>query len=121
MKVKLLIPKRIHYPNPLTGTIHLTSALPFFAYPHSVRAHRIRSAQIHLYNKRYTHTSISFWCGGSGFVSEKPKHNGQFLQDTNLPVCGTCEGRATGAGQLNSHTIAGKFVVFTPRLYEEES
>lgn len=62
---------------------------------------------------RYSHTAFAAWCSQSLLTK-----NGLKLTDDpprDLPVCGTCEGRARGAGQLESREIAGRQVVFSPR------
>jgi hypothetical protein len=99
---------------PGATTVHLTSSLPFFYSPMASRAHRIKSGRLHYWEGQYTHTSFSLWCGQQGCIS--PRKRGQTMTDPPMPICGTCEGRATGAGQLESRIITGRFVVFAPRI-----
>lgn len=74
------------------------------------RWHRPRSGV------RYPHgrTVYGCWCGYGVGGSEQA---GQFLAaeepPTGEPVCGTCEGRAAGAGQDDSPT--GRALIFQPR------
>ncbi|PYS52425.1 MAG: hypothetical protein DMF68_01570 [Acidobacteria bacterium] len=98
-------------------TIELRYAKPFYVSQFASRAHRVRSAEMHYWDGVYTHTSFRLWCGQGGFYSLK-KHKRNYLTDNpprGLPVCATCEGRAHGAGQLESHLIAGRMVLFSPR------
>lgn len=115
MKVKLIRAKD-HWHAECSSVIHIESSLPFFYSFKAGRVHRIRSGMFHLLHGVITHTSFDLWCGQHGLIS--PKHRGLVTDDPphDIPVCATCEGRAHGAGQLESRVLAGRFVVFTPRL-----
>lgn len=75
------------------------------------RWHRVRSGV-----RRDEHTTWHLWCGQ--MANEAATRAGAlFTADTipdNLPACGTCEGRARGAGQ-DDWPIPGNGVVFNPR------
>lgn len=96
---------------------HLTQALPFYRSKLGCLIHRVRSGRVHMRGHQYSHTSITFWCGNSGFLgtnhpgallySEPPE--GQFH-------CALCEGKATGAGLNGARVIAGRQVLFRPRF-----
>lgn len=92
--------------------ILLSASLPFWQSRTGTYTHRIRSGEVHLWNGRPTHTTFQLWCGMTGssgrgrLMSEAP---------ADAIVCATCEGRATGAGQLGAHIINGRFVRFSPR------
>lgn len=122
MKVRLITPhpgaRNPWACNPRIGTIHITASLPFATRGPGLYIHRVRSAHVNLWDGAYQETVFKFWCGACGFQSirkgtrsvqltAEPPENGVF--------CATCEGRATGAGQLSSHDIAGRFVMFAPR------
>ena len=100
-----------------SAAMSLRFALPFFFSPFASRVHRIRSGIVHFWAGEWTHTSFRLWCGQGGFLDEKKHKHSRVTNDppNGYPVCGTCEGRARGAGQLESHTIAGRLVVFTPQ------
>lgn len=118
MKVKLLIKPSKGWRNPDSAEIPLKVAPPYFYSP-SRRVHRVRSAKLHYWLGNYRHTSLDFWCGGGGFLSNDRKNQHNRLMEVppeNLIYCATCEGRAIGAGQDESRMLAGKFVVFSPRI-----
>ena len=113
-KVELIIRRERGEYSPRSGIVHLRSSLPFVWTRMATRVHRVRSATMHLWDGEYSHTAFTCWCGQTALTK-----NGAQLSDdppSTLPVCGTCEGRATGAGQLASRKIAGRMVVFSPRV-----
>lgn len=116
MKVPLVKERRPLWLAPGHSIVDLSKSLPFVVGPPGAMVHRVRSARIHV-SPRGAHTSISCWCGTGTFVGSKRRpHN--YLTATppaNRVVCATCEGRATGAGQLGSSMLAGRMVLFTPR------
>mgnify|MGYP000868705444 CR=1 FL=1 len=93
--------------------ILLVASLPFYKANGGTYTHRVRSGEVHLWDGKPTHTTFLLWCGMSGSSG-----NGALIAETEpgAVVCSTCEGRATGAGQLDSHTINGRFVRFSPRI-----
>lgn len=72
------------------------------------RWHRTRSGIRHGLDG---HVSFHFWCGA--FVGES-KLIGTDDRPDDLPVCGTCEGRAVGAGQ-DEWNLPGPGLLFEPR------
>ena len=97
--------------------VPIRAAPPFFFSRFASRVHRIRSAEAHYWGGAYTHTSFHLWCGQSGFLDNKKHKHNLITADPpgTFPICGTCEGRARGYGQLGSHLIAGRMVTFTPQ------
>lgn len=105
--------------------VPLTSSLPFFQRDGDGYVHRVRSSRLHLSPKtgEHTHTSVTFWCGQLGFLYPEgkwnPKHKKASVLAEPSPwrlVCATCEGRAIGAGQVDSHKIGGRIVKFKPHV-----
>jgi len=115
MKVALIQEKRNPYAweNPKSQQLPLTKALPFFRSKSGKYVHRVRSATSYWWETEYRHTAVKLWCNMTGFIGDK----GTLLEqpEVNDVICATCEGRAIGAGQTDSHMIAGRFVKFTPR------
>lgn len=104
--------------NPHIGTIHVTAALPFVQSSSGLYVHRVRSGMIHLWKGAYSHTTFQAWCGQIiGVGARRKSRGGSLLAEPpeRGVFCATCEGRATGAGQLPTHRIAGRFVKFAPR------
>lgn len=115
MKVKCY-PKRRHTTWRVPGwwDTELTEILPFARTRCSTMQHRCRSGTVFYRHGQYSHAAVHLWCGNALLtkcglrLSDKP--------DQDLPICGTCEGRACGAGQLGSQEIAGRPVLFRPRM-----
>ena len=87
------------------------------------RIHRVRNVVIHWkfaqYDRPesgivYSHMSVETWCGQA---TNLEKNRGILMNNPldDWPVCGTCEGRAIGAGQVESERLTGKPLLFTPR------
>ena len=99
----------------------ITAAPPYVFTNHTSRAHRIRSATIYNTDSDAPRVAYNCWCGQTVLDSErKRKRMNKIVTLTDtvpnyLPICGTCEGRAIGAGHADSHEINGRFVVFSPR------
>ncbi len=93
----------------------LVRSLPFFQTASGKYIHRVRSANMHLWDGQPKHTALSLWCGMTGFLGGK--RAGSVFADPPLngPLCATCEGRAIGAGQTESRLICGRVVKFSPR------
>lgn len=106
----------------------ITHALPYYR-SNSQRngvtyIHRVRQGMIHIWDKKFAHTSISFWCGGSGGIGVSQVHygrekkaRGELLPECPIDsvLCATCEGRAIGAGCDGSFKINGRIIRFSPR------
>lgn len=99
--------------NEHVGHILLSAALPFYKSKAGTYTHRVRSGEVHLWDGKPTHTTFSLWCGMSG---SSGKGTLMLEAESDAVVCATCEGRATGSGQLDSHVINGRFVRFSPRI-----
>lgn len=56
------------------------------------RWHRVRSGTLHDHGEAWL-----MWCGQTRFGRDKPDTSDDLPAD-GLPLCGTCEGRAAGAG-----------------------
>lgn len=92
----------------------LKRSLPFYTPKLGSRAHRVRSAQLHRPTTRPHYVTVKLWCGQGGYLTD----GRGMLTDEPLegwPVCGTCEGRAVGSGQLGSRELTGKELLFTPQ------
>ncbi|MFD4569345.1 hypothetical protein ACFWOX_33910 [Streptomyces sp. NPDC058467] len=109
MTVALLLPPAT-YSNVTLDVEALTSGPRFVRTRGMSRWHRPRSG------RRYPGDRVVYdaWCGygigggrrvGAFLAAEEPPHG--------EPVCGTCEGRAAGAGQDDSPT--GRLLLFSPR------
>lgn len=103
---------------PLTRGLGRTEAEPMRQGPRYVRTsamgrwHRVRSG---VRFERWGHTAWSLWCGQH--VSQGGR-GGDCLAAAEpfdgAPVCGTCEGRAIGAGQVQAPEGMAE-LVFAPR------
>lgn len=97
----------------------ITSALPVYLSRYAKMAHRVRSGALHFDGKRtngvqMAHVSVSMWCGQSGSIGNK----GQLMAvpPEGVPLCGTCEGRAVGAGYPSIAFLIQKHaLLFSPR------
>lgn len=94
--------------------INLLKSLPFFKSSSGQYTHRVRSARMYFDYGELSHTSIKLWCGMSGFAGDK----GKLLEvpSEQAIMCGTCEGRAIGAGQTESRVIAGRMLKYSPKI-----
>lgn len=106
----------VRYEPPLTGSSawppgHHDIALPtgprWVAGPS--RWHRVRSALVLTRIRR--DTVYHLWCGQARFASHRPPTSDELPTD-GRPLCGTCEGRAAGAG--HSGPLAGADLLFSP-------
>lgn len=108
MKVDLVPEEWTWTPGRRTSLV--TRALPFCR---SLRGrpgsyvHRPRSARIYSSGR----IGITYWCGNSCA-------DGRFIAEPDPAevVCGTCEGRAVGAGQIPGDTLAGRALRFSPQI-----
>jgi hypothetical protein len=93
----------------------LTRCLPFFRSKPDTYVHRVRSGRVHFWDGKVSHTSLSMWCGQSGYVGDRGA--GEIFADAPIKstVCATCEGRAIGAGQLGAKMLCGRVVKFSPQ------
>ena len=108
MKVDLVPEDHAWKPGSRAGIV--TRALPFCRNLRGrpgTYVHRPRSAHIY----RDGRIAITYWCGNMCVT-------GRFLAapDPSDVVCGTCEGRAVGAGQIPGDTIAGHALRFSPQI-----
>lgn len=93
----------------------LSDAIPLTRGPRLVRTrgmgrwHRPRSG-VHL--TRFSRTVLHVWCG-------QAVHVGDAITAVDLPaddlLCGTCEGRAVGAGHPGTGTPLNEALLFEPR------
>lgn len=106
------------------NAIVVSKMLPFYRSYFGNRGayvHRIRHAT-HFRSSlgEYHHTGLTMWCGSIGSVGGsgiwRPK--GELFSEPpdNAVHCATCEGRAIGAGRAGTREIAGKPVMFKPRI-----
>lgn len=118
MKVRLEKAKEPGYCPPDRSTKSISHAMPFFISKQGGKYfHRVRSADAHWKGGRLTHTSVRFWCGGSGFIGAQGQLYSEIPEGDVL--CATCEGRAIGAGVAVSREINGNRVMFSPKRKEK--
>ena len=131
-KIKLLRPpKRNGFNNPKTSLLALSESLPFFRKAFGSYVHRVRAAQIHIWDGQYSHTVFYLWCGNNGLADrgsqvvstitgrtrERYRNAELFAAPPeNSILCATCEGRAIGAGLDGARIIGGRAVLFAPRV-----
>ena len=122
MKVDLQIKPFPTLPNDEPGHVrNMTKSLPFFQGKPGSYVHRIRSGHLFFRKGEFSHSAVSFWCGGNGFPNHSKgsrRHNGQMLGEppAGSVLCATCEGRAVGSGLLGAPIICGRPVRFAPRM-----
>ena len=99
-----------------TRYFHIAQSPPFVVSRIGRYVHRVRSAQLLVNSESYL--AIRCWCGYSILSSERKNGSrGRFLESPDdRPICATCEGRAIGAGLLGAREIAGRAVMFSPRI-----
>lgn len=127
MKVPL-IRERVRDSSTGLRTVQCLKALPFFRSSSGKYIHRVRG--VLMFYQRDTghlsHSAVHYWCGGSGFPRNRSLLFSGRLEYENASffdsppegsfVCATCEGRAIGAGMAGAREIAGKPVMFQPRI-----
>jgi hypothetical protein len=101
--------------------LRLVKSLPFY-HRMGNYVHRVRSGWIYVESGEWTHTSIRFWCGGTGFLAPRRKSryaDGNLIAQvpSDAVCCATCEGRVIGAGVTESRVLAGRFLSFSPRVW----
>lgn len=91
----------------------IRAILPFSRSRRGLYVHRIRSAHLHEWKDGHfqPHTSMTYWCGMSGFL-----HKSQLFANppTGSVLCAACEGKWVGAGG-DGRKINGRDVMFMPR------
>lgn len=133
MKVSLERPKKRYWGSDWWGKLMqerdrnewpIIRSLPFFFSPMMSRVHRVRAARARFDGKGIESICVHLWCGQNNFIYSTPKASEKYRKRNRLvefppqgeAVCGTCEGRAIGAGQLESRMIAGRMLLFTPQI-----
>lgn len=94
-------------------------SLPFAESGAGKYTHRVRSVQIIALDPKQwpAHIAVNCWCGQSVLISAKRQHKAsRIVAEPSRVLCATCEGRAIGAGQLGAPEIAGRPVMFSPRV-----
>ena len=122
MKVRLEEPRLRGFDSGYMSRARIKSSLPFVEAGKGEYTHRVRSATIYtvLNGNCFTptgttHIAAVCWCGQTILLSRKRKSQFVVEPSEGRPVCATCEGRATGAGQLGAAEIAGRAVKYAPR------
>lgn len=92
-------------------------ALPFYLSRWGKMTHRVRSGFFHLHEGTLKptagHVSFMLWCGQGGALGKGELSAEPF---SSIPICGTCEGRAVGAGYESAAFLVQKHaLLFTPR------
>lgn len=92
--------------------VEATSALPFAYSRNSTYCHRVRSVRV--YGDGSLH--VRAWCGQHLSIGVR-KTNGRMGTDVpeDRTLCGTCHGRAIGAGQIDTE---GTPLIFSPQAGE---
>jgi len=96
------------------GEMPLTRARRYLRGPGNSRWHRVRSGRQWPDGR----VSLDYWCGP--FATDGPGVDKMLYRDavpSDDPVCGTCVGRALGAGQDEAPTDLPN-LVFSPRWQE---
>lgn len=97
----------------------ISKALPIYWSRRGVMAHRVRSGQ--LYIKKLagfpdrSRLVFKFWCQASGVVGNGLGQLAAVPPD-GYPLCGTCEGRAVGAGYPGIAILQQRYeLLYSPR------
>lgn len=101
-----------------TGSVSLVKrSLPLFLSSRSnryePRAHRVRRAALYAWDDGRSTINVDFWCGGSGGT-----RLGRLLAvpPDGVAICGTCEGRAVGAGWPGIAILQQRYeLAYSPR------
>ena len=95
--------------------IRASKSLPFANARNGKYTHRVRYVTLYSCIGK-PHLAVQCWCGYVVFVSEKSR--GTFAaEQSDRPICATCEGRAIGAGKDGAREINGKPVMFSPMVH----
>lgn len=113
MKVELQLKNDYGYSAPGNVTKGVRYALPFYKSKQGEYIHRLRSANQYWRNGKLTHTALTFWCGGHGFMGKG--HMYAAIPENGI-LCATCEGRAIGAGVYEKPIINGRLVKYQPQF-----
>lgn len=100
------------HPDPAYRSIEVTMALPFVYSRNGRYTHRVRSASIWPHDPGRG-ISVTAWCGqglGTSHKGSPARLTTEIHEDR--PLCGTCHGRAIGAGQIDEE---GTPLIYTPR------
>lgn len=95
----------------------VTRALPIYRSVRARMCHRVRSGHVHrdLWKPgQLGHVSFDLWCGMVGTVGKW----GQLfpVPPDGWPLCGTCEGRAVGAGYPGIAILQQRYeLLYSPR------
>lgn len=123
MKIDLLqesfSPWTSHRPRP----VNIKRMVPFVMKA-TGRVHRVRSARIYfhrdcpeIYGGRTEHIGVHLWCGQQALPGGRSRALLLHEPPDGAALCGTCEGRAVGAGQQAAawFTPPDRPLIFTPR------
>ena len=99
--------------------VYASKSLPFVESGSGKYTHRIRTLSlVTMHSPRHQpHSAASCWCGMTILLSPKHCHaRSRIVAEPSRVLCATCEGRAIGAGQLGAAEIAGRPMMFSPRM-----
>lgn len=99
--------------------VYAAKSLPFVESGAGRYTHRVRSLSlVTMHSPRHQpHSAAACWCGMTVLLSPKHCHaRSRLVAEPTRVLCATCEGRAIGAGQLGTPEIAGRPVMFSPRV-----
>lgn len=96
-------------------------SLPIYVSRFGTRAHRVRSGAVHRnHGKGWDspndgYVTVQLWCGQSGGQIGR-KGSLYALPPEGYPLCGTCEGRAVGAGYPGIAILQTRYaLIYSPR------
>lgn len=122
MKVQLQKEKGMNRPStPWSRGVSVTWMLPHYTPRQGYLTHRVRSATVHYVDGKFTHTSVTMWCGHIGSMGglARPWAGAKGTLSATLPAggiaCAICEGKVVGAGLTGSRDINGVPVLYSPR------
>jgi hypothetical protein len=81
--------------------------LPFNVNPNGWLIHRVRYGESHYYRGKFSHDSVTYWCGGQNSgsgINLTDKHPKDRL------LCVGCERKAVAAGEHPADKLAGRHI-----------
>lgn len=96
------------HPDPAHRPTWATSALPFVWSRNGRYTHRVRAVTVYPHGR--SGFGVHAWCGMLVGSAASPSKLSATI-DPDRPLCGTCHGRAVGAGQIDTDGVP---LIFTP-------
>lgn len=92
--------------------VDATSALPFVYSRNGRYTHRVRAVTSYPHRPDRNGLAVHAWCGQMLHTSGHSPARMGVEAHPDRPLCGTCHGRAVGAGQVDTDGVP---LIFTPR------